>query len=527
MPRHLFQTIGTAHAVCTLACAALAVLAMAGCSEERVPAQQAPAYEGDLDALLQARCGDCHEDDDAGADYRIDTYARALRCPKGAPDRPAAWQGDAGAPILDVLDRPDHADLLSPQERERLTRWVEGDAPKRAGGVHAAGILNPRSPDWHGRLAARDRFAPITQRDDPEVCGRCHEGAPVTPPEVTAFAPGASACTSCHHEPEGVLACGTCHGDGAARAFPPRDRCAFAGPEHDAHRAHVTAGALRSEPLACGACHPSADATLSGSHANGTVEVRFDPRLAGDGASYDAESGTCSVSCHARGGARPTPRFGAAGPLTCDDCHSSPPEDHFAGECDRCHPGVNATGSALNDARFHLDGDVDLGAGGSTEICTACHGQGSDPMPRTGAHLAHAAAGALTAAIACQECHRVPSAVLSQGHLDRGEATPADVTFGTRAQARDRVPQYRAGTCSEVACHGAGLPDGPSAVRWSGAAIDDCTSCHGLPPGGDHPASTSCATTLCHGDEVTAGSPPAITASGRALHIDGLIEAKR
>jgi predicted CxxxxCH...CXXCH cytochrome family protein len=498
-----------------------------GCTEERVPAQPEPVYEGDVGALLEARCGGCHGDEDAGAGYRIDSYARALRCAEGSPDRPATAQGDTGAALLDVLERPSHAELLSERERTRIARWVERDAPQRASAVHASGILNPRSQDWHGRLAATDRFAPITERDHALACGRCHAGAPVTPPGVQSPAPGAPACTSCHNTSEGVLACGTCHGDGAARAFPPRDRCAFEGPERDAHRAHVTKGALGAEPIACSACHPSADRALRGTHANGTVEVRLDPALAGDDASYDAASGTCSVSCHARGGARPSPRFDEAGPLRCSDCHGAPPADHFAGACDDCHPGVNAQGTALSDARLHLNGVVDIGGNaGSAQACSACHGQGEDPMPSTGAHLAHARTE-LTAPIACEECHRVPDGVLDEGHLDRGEPTPADVTFGGRAHARDRAPSYAAGSCREVACHGAGLFDDPGPLQWTGDPIDGCTSCHGAPPGGDHPSSPSCAATLCHGSEVTASSPPALTPSGQALHIDGALDLQR
>lgn len=49
--------------------------------------------------------------------------------------------------------------------------------------------------------------------------------------------------------------------------------------------------------------------------------------------------------------------------------------------------------------------------------------------------------------------------------------------------------------------------------------------CHGIPPS-QHTTSTSCERSDCHGAEISldARGVPSITASGRALHIDGIIE---
>jgi predicted CxxxxCH...CXXCH cytochrome family protein len=389
--------------------------------------------------------------------------------------------------------------------------------------VHEPGILNPRSPDWHGRLAAQHHFAPLKDAKSPDACGRCHAGAPVTPRGARVPAAGAPACTQCHRAPGGVLACGTCHGDGAARAYPPRDRCAFAAPAHDAHRAHLQPSRLRQGELACTSCHPSADEALRGTHADGRVDVRFDPAIAGEQAAFDAEARTCSVGCHDHGGKRAQPRWDSAGPMRCGDCHGSPPADHFAGACNQCHSGVNGDGTALTNVALHMNGRADVRGG--VEDCTGCHGEGDDPMPQTRPHLLHRNP-AFTTPIDCIECHVVPKHVTDRGHLDIGDEDPADVHFGPRASARDRHPTYENGTCRVVACHGAGLVDGiERALRWDDRPVQQCAGCHGMPPAAPHPQDSNCASVICHGAEVGASSAgPTITPGGLARHIDGTID---
>ncbi len=493
-----------------------------GCTVQRAAPPPNPVYDRDLDTLLLERCGSCHAGADAAAGYGVDSYLQTLACPQASPSTPATARSDGGVALLDVLVREDHADLLSVSEQARLEDWVRAKAPLRENAVHAAGILNPRSDDWHGKLAAKDRFGPLVDPNHPEACARCHAGSPGTVHVATLPAAGAPACTTCHTAPEGVLACGTCHGDGAARAYPPRDRCKFGGSAHDAHRAHVSQGALRQTPLACRACHSRADATLLGRHGNGTVDVQFDSALAGADARFDAVTGTCAVSCHARGGARSELRFDETGPLGCGDCHGAPPQGHFAGACDECHSEANADATALRAARLHMNGRIDLGDGSGG--CAVCHGEGNDPMPPMALHRLHRDTR-LTAEITCTECHSMPETVTSEGHLDRGAKTPPDVVFGPRASARGQTPSYAQGTCREIACHGAGLMDGiERALRWDERATQSCSGCHKNPPLGTHPQDEGCASTLCHGDEIRVGKPLSITDSGRALHIDGHID---
>jgi predicted CxxxxCH...CXXCH cytochrome family protein len=501
---------------------ALALL-LCACAQARTHAPPTPVYANEIARLLEQRCGQCHGEDDAGDGFRVSTYLDTLGCPRSSPHTSAAAKTKTGTPLLDVLERPDHARLLDAGEKARLRAWIAADAPLREHTVHAPGILNPHSDDWHGRLAARDHYGPITSAKHPDVCGRCHDGAPVKPKGVTHPAPGATACSTCHQRPEAVLACGTCHGDGAARAYPPRDRCLFPASKPDAHRAHVESTRLSATALSCTTCHPAADATLRGTHADGKLEVVFDAALAGTDAHYDPVTGVCAVRCHNQGGARAMPTFKQPGPLGCGDCHGAPPREHYAGTCDRCHASANADGTALRSPATHMNGEIDLGNGSGD--CAACHGKDGDPMPPTPSHILHRTT-LLTAPIDCSECHVVPKVVSSAGHLDVGPSTPADVVFGARARARGQQPSYEAGTCKQVACHGAGLADRiERALRWDAPAANTCVGCHGLPPSKDHPKDDGCASLICHGAEITAGTPdPAITQTGRALHIDGQIE---
>src|SRR4029077_17257121 len=105
-----------------------------------------------------------------------------------------------------------------------VTSWVSGGAPAYASGVHEPGIIDPRSAVFHGNRLRASRWSAMLDPGDPNACGRCHDGTFSRPAGVTAAAPGAPACTTCHDQPGGVLACSTCHGSGN-KAYPPRDPC--------------------------------------------------------------------------------------------------------------------------------------------------------------------------------------------------------------------------------------------------------------------------------------------------------------
>jgi predicted CxxxxCH...CXXCH cytochrome family protein len=493
-----------------------------GCAQDRSAPADPPVFDRDVASILAPACGSCHGGDAPAAGWRVATYLDTIGCvaPSGSP---ATAPPDSRAPILAALDVPPHVGLLTSDPRDVVARWVSADAPAFRPTVHPPGIVDPRSPDWHGSLLRAARWAPMLDADNPSACGRCHEGTPSRPAGTPSAPPEIPSCTSCHDQPGGVLACSTCHGDGT-HAYPPRDPCFFPGDsaQPDAHAAHVGPSAARPTGLPCGTCHPMpGPGVIDGLHGNGSVEIVFDPGIVVGAASYDRTARRCAVSCHDRGGARPRPAWSDLGPLGCSDCHGAPPAGHFPGACNRCHAEANADGTALSGGPLHLNGTVDLGDGSGK--CGACHGTGDDPWPREGAHPAHENP-TLTTPIACESCHVVPSTVVDAVHL----GGPARVTFSGLAGARGATPSWNGATCSEVACHGANLVDPPAVTpAWadrSGAAAQ-CGACHGIPPS-QHTASTSCDRSTCHGSEVarTAQGTPLITAQGRTLHVNGVID---
>jgi predicted CxxxxCH...CXXCH cytochrome family protein len=344
---------------------------------------------------------------------------------------------------------------------------------------------------------------------------------------VTFAAPGATACTACHAQPQGVLDCATCHGSGG-RAYPPRDRCFF--PEDTsaagAHAAHVQPSTENAGGLGCSTCHPApGPGVIGGSHGNGVVEVVFDDttRVA-PGGFYDSATGACTVSCHDRGGASPHPRWSDTSVIGCNGCHASPPAAHFPGPCGNCHAEANATGTALTGGPLHMNGRVDLGNGSGQ--CGACHGSGSSPWPRSAAHPAHQSP-TLTVPLSCTSCHPVPSRIVDPVHLDG----VVHVSFSGLALARGSSPAWDGATCTGVACHGGNLPNPPAVVpawRDTTGVAASCGACHGVPPL-QHTPSTECNRSDCHGAEVGIGEKGvlSITPGGKALHVDGVVESAR
>ncbi|MBX3185834.1 MAG: CxxxxCH/CxxCH domain-containing protein [Labilithrix sp.] len=462
------------------------------------------AYRGGAQPILEARCVRCHADSAPAGGFSASSYLGAVGCTaSGAPALAAA------------LDRADHAQHLSAEERAVLVAWLAAGSPRSVASLHGAGFADPRSPSSHGRMLRASGYAPITDASHPDACGTCHDGA-VRREGIAFGAPDAPSCTSCHAQPGGVLACSTCHGHND-KAYPPRNPCFFPSDRADrTHAAHVEASASRARGLACAACHPTPGAgDFSGVHANGYTDVAFDYTIAGREAKHDATSGRCAGTCHDRGGARPAPAWGETA-MTCNDCHASPPADHYRGACTSCHREANATGTALIAPALHADGKVDLGDGSGR--CGACHGRGDDPWPDTGAHRAHAApASALQ--VACETCHDAPGA--GEAH-PRGTGTPAIrlaglATRGGRRASYDPVTK----TCSGTYCHegsGAAL----AAPRWTdGADARACNSCHGAPPPPPHAQSATCGGAACHEGRTTG---LAMTAAGRLSHVDGVID---
>jgi predicted CxxxxCH...CXXCH cytochrome family protein len=181
---------------------------------------------------------------------------------------------------------------------------------------------------------------------------------------------------------------------------------------------------------------------------------------------------------------------------------------------------------AGSDAREAVDG------GEVIDPCARCHGSAANAAPpvslsgqsattlrAVGAHQAHLTGGDWYAAITCEDCHLVPGDVGEPGHID--SELPAEVVFSERARAENVDAQWNGTTCTTY-CHGASLTGGSATTpQWTlvDGSQTSCISCHGFPPGGDHPARDDCAT--CHGAVIDAQG----NIIAPALHIDGEITA--
>jgi len=314
-----------------------------------------------VEPLLDESCVECHGDQLAEADYRVEDYFQTIRCIPDPEGQPATLPSDPTAPILAVLERPDHADLLDDDQTRGLTTWVTDGAFPAHRSTHPGKWNDPRADEWHGNYLRETDWQPIVDSTRSDACGLCHEGSPPIGDEVLNPPPDATDCTDCHSLPGGVMACGTSHGDGE-RAYPPRDQCYFRGPpEGYAHEPHAEPSANNPSGLDCQACHYGEDLTmLDGRHANGEVDVEFQPPWGPDG-TYDFETRDCATTCHIRGGLRPEVAWDEEGlNLNCNSCHLNPPLGHSEFDCNTCHLGINPEGNRLTPEAPHIDGKVDV-----------------------------------------------------------------------------------------------------------------------------------------------------------------------
>ncbi len=181
---------------------------------------------------------------------------------------------------------------------------------------------------------------------------------------------------------------------------------------------------------------------------------------------------------------------------SCLPCHPNTPED-----CAVCHGGVdNQTGAPPED----LAGDTNTDATG------------------VGAHTEHLSEGTLNQAFECGTCHVVPEALYDPGHVDSD--APAEVNFTGLALTEGANPLWDGQTCTNSYCHG-GFDGGNSSNAPLWTKVDNtqavCGTCHGLPPGGEHPqgqVATQCS--LCHGTVIDETN----NIINKSLHINGVAD---
>ncbi len=386
-------------------------------------------YVEDVAPRLRQYCSTCHAEDRAEGDYVTSSYDAVLG--GGTDATPNAIAGDAASRILEVLE-PMRADANHREASavfELVEQWVvDCDLAHRDSLVHARGILDPGSEDFHGALLAGtgDVFA---------SCRDCHGDR----------LRGGGAQTSC----------GTCHNDGATD-------CAVC------HRPEkVDAPHARHASFDCDACHDEPARYDDAGHLDGVATVHL--TAFGFEGRFDASAKTCETYCH--GGAfedaaasDTTPVWGAGEDAPCGTCHGLPPSSHARDDCARCHDVPGAV---------HVNGVAEV-----FEACDACH------VPTSGQHRRHLMPRLqLTSSMVCGDCHLVPETVTAPGHLD--SAAPAEVFVeailgDSLAAARGAQPRYDAPTqtCSAVYCHG------DAELSWAEDSTDvvACGSCHAVPP---------------------------------------------
>jgi hypothetical protein len=207
--------------------------------------------------------------------------------------------------------------------------------------------------------------------------------------------------------------------------------------------------------------------------------------------------------------------------------------------CVRCH------GETLEGTPDAPGCDTCHDAGWRSD-CTFCHGDretGNSAPPRhlTGVdeglaarfipHRAHTEPSAVHGGMGCAACHKVPTDVLTPGHVFVGDTTPGVAeTWFRDGLAPTAFWEGPGGSCGSVYCHGSGR--GPLVGVDHDITLDGCGGCH-VAPGdlgrvsllsGAHnkhmQANVPCAG--CHVDIV--GPDDAILMPGR--HVDGQVDVR-
>lgn len=218
--------------------------------------------------------------------------------------------------------------------------------------------------------------------------------------------------------------------------------------------------------------------------------------------------------------------------------------------CQQCHAknysGGNASGSCYS---CHT-------SAAGPEACNTCHGVFANPNltapPRdlsgnlsdtvrgVGAHDLHLFDAKLGKTLACVECHKIPSTLFANGHIDN---TPnAEVTFGQLSSSGLSAPSYNISeiSCSGTYCHGnfvsykdsstmkdvyiaPTMTGNNTKVIWNkvdGSQLVCGTSCHSLPPTGHRTYSSNSACAICHGSVIDAS----LKIIDKTKHINGKVD---
>jgi len=442
-----------------------------------------------------------------------------------------------------------HGSTLTPP-RVAAASWVAGTVESACGSCHGASPSTPPTTGGHprhagsgtGQLAMGCDQCHGVRADNGHVNGNVEwdltlvDGQYKTPAGATHTATGSTAtlapssaygsCTNvyCHSSAQGVtgsgaityqtpvwggapLACNGCHKNMATDAAAP-----------GSHRSHVN---VTGANLGCGSCHAgyTSSTTVAATHVNKQIDLstnfaysQGNPHSAGNG------YGTCSSSnCHGSG---TVPWGGTLWSTTdqCGKCHSS------------TAAGAVTAGTPYYSTSFPLKNT-------------------SNTDPKVGAHTAHVTASeSLHPGLGCVDCHGVVN-LTDITHMNGA----TDFNWSVLARTGGLSPSYNpsTGACTNVYCHGAGMPGGDTSGTnktpvWNNPAylpptltVAGCGTCHGFPPpvSAGHPDVTVPAgfpttapigtTCSCHSNINPAGNSYANIFVDKAMHINGTLEGGR
>ena len=190
---------------------------------------------------------------------------------------------------------------------------------------------------------------------------------------------------------------------------------------------------------------------------------------------------------------------------SCNACHAAAGWSDWQQNCSFCHGQKSAVTQAGYDFALHPEwaAPPDDVQGRLTGVNGAA----------AGAHQRHLTGSTLRGPLPCSECHVVPETAIHPLNAS------LDLPFGPLARAGGASPVWTASTltCASTWCHGSFRNGaGANPVQWTGGAAA-CGSCHGLPPGGSHPANGPAGCVDCH-------SGYTATSVNLATHVNGAID---
>lgn len=341
----------------------------------------------------------------------------------------------------------------------------------------------------------------------PMDCGSCHGFPPVAPHTTQTD------CGTCHpsmqagsqtvfrdadRHIDGVVdvngeaaACDSCHGASGISA-PPMDLAGNtnrASSGVGAHRQHLSASNWH-RAVSCESCHTVPATVDAPGHMDGDnqAEVPFD--ALNSAGNFSAANSTCSnLHCHGNGkGDNGSIAWTSVVPMDCGSCHAYPPAAPHTDStnCGSCHPNVTPGSDVFIDPATHIDGVVNVNAGGACDSCHGSNGVFAPPTdlagntnrsaPGVGAHREHLGNSGWSATMSCETCHTVPGNVNATGHLDGDNIAEVPFTALNPSATVDHV----SATCNNLYCHGNGQGNNGT-MDWTSTTGMECSSCHIMP----------------------------------------------